>query len=79
MKREKTPDLNDCLENIHYFPDEKPFQEPFTEVNNKDAHPYHLVENDGMKEIVPSCQKLQRPLNRNVHFAEDSTNDKQII
>lgn len=78
MKREKTPDLNDCLENVHYFPDEKPFQEPFTEVNSKDVHPYHLIENESMTDNYGECKKLQRPLNR-VHFAEDSMNDKQII
>lgn len=67
--------MNDRLENIHYFPDEQPFQEPFTEIDKKD--PYQLVENDGTAETMKhypdnGMQQLPRPLNKNVHFAEDS-------
>ncbi|XP_037039126.1 EF-hand domain-containing protein 1-like [Bradysia coprophila] len=75
---EKTPDLNDRLENIHYFPDEQPFQEPFDKSKDKDAsRPYQLVENEIKTETVgPSnCHdefpKLPRHLNKNVHFAEE--------
>ncbi len=82
----QTPDLNDRLENVHYFPDEQPFQEPFTDGNNKEtssSHRFQLVENGGTKETMRSYdgnQKLPRPLNKSVHFAEDpSMSDKHQI
>lgn len=79
---EQEPNLNDCLENVHYFPDEKSFQEPFTESNNQNARPYTLVKNEVMKDTSPpdEQQMLYCPaaINKQVHFADDSVNDRQI-
>lgn len=78
------PDLNDCLENIHFFPDETAFKQPFTEIKKQSSPPYQIVENDGLKETIPPShseyQISHRPeaISKNVHFAEDSMNDKQI-
>lgn len=74
-KCEMEPNLNDCLENIHYFPDEQPFDEPFIENKDQDSsrRPYQLVESKSKTEMVkPSNEhpKLSRPLNKNVHFAD---------
>lgn len=70
-----TTNLNDCLENVHYFPDEEPFLKPFTDSNKKDSsHPYQVVESNDEIDGAKPCHEIQnlpRPLNKNVHFADE--------
>ncbi|KAJ6636335.1 EF-hand domain-containing protein 1 [Pseudolycoriella hygida] len=75
---EASQDLNDHLENVHYFPDEIRFQEPFAGYKEQsESRRYDLLESDGIKKTENPTQ-LQRSGNKNVHFAEDAIKDKQI-